>query len=260
MSEPTTITTIRYVQTHDKDVWIPHSEVVDQSALPLFCSKAGSRHTILSVDYDFLAKTTSKPKQAGWLWVDIDHKDLNIALQSAVKFVARLKKVYKLKDEEIHISLSGSKGVHIYLSPNLIYSGEPIHNLAYIYGAMASKWHIPGLDLQIYNEGMGRPVRADNSQRPDGRYKVQVSVKELGKVTAENYIEYVSAPRNLLPTPVFAINEGLNQLFIDCQYEVNENHNKAAIAAYADTPEVNRDLLGTTELPHCITMLSLIHI
>ena len=250
------ITLIRYTQGHDKDVWIPHSETVPQDHIPLFSNKPGSRHTMLSVDYDFLAKKVSRPKQAGWLWVDIDHEDLGVALTSAVKFVKRLKRDYKLKDEFIHVSLSGSKGVHIYLSPNLMYDGGLRHNLSYTYGAMVNRWKIIGVDMQIYNEGRGRPVRADNTLRPDGRYKVQVTVAELcNEVTKDNYAEFVSAPRALIPDPKPSISPLLAQLFNEC-YENIEIDNPVLSDFADEIIAAEAGINGTSVLPPCVTLMT----
>ena len=250
------MTVVRYTQEHDKDVWLPHSEVVEQDHIPLYSNKPGSRHTILSVDYDFLAKNVGRPKQAGWLWVDIDHADLSVALASAVKLVKRLKRDYKLKDEFIHVSLSGSKGVHIYLSPNLMYDGGLRHNLSYTYGAMVSRWKVVGADTQIYIEGRGRPVRADNTRRPDGKYKVQITVDELcNKVTPLNYATYVSKPRDIIPDPKPELNEGLARLFNEC-FENVEANNVIQQEVVDDNVADSKGIDGTPIIPPCITLMT----
>ena len=246
---------IRYVQSHDKDTWIPHSEKVDAGNLPLFINHPNARHTMLGVGSAFMSKMHPKPVQSGWMWIDIDHKDLSVALKSAQDLVGKLRK-YGLADNDIRIALSGSKGVHIYLSPHLFYDGSEMFELCYVYRHIAKAWNVTGLDLQIFNEGMGRPVRPDNSKRPDGKWKVPITVKELLEdVTSENYGEWVSKPRDEIPFAQPKLNIKLSLLFTEAASFVAQNP-QGLIIPEPDAANMDEANIDVEEIPSCVTLLA----
>lgn len=136
-------------------------------------------------------------KQFGYFMMDIDSSDLSEAIQSGNTTVQTLLNL-GVREEDFQIELSGSKGVHIYVKPDVFGLKESIPFLGNIYGSFAKNFYVPGLDFQIYNGQRGRLVRQTNSQRPDGAYKVKVTVSELSELTEDGYKELVKAPRNLV--------------------------------------------------------------
>lgn len=153
-----------------------------------------SRISIIGSETDILQE--EEAAQYGYLMFDIDDSDLTRALESGRELVQKLI-TSGIRTEDFQVELSGSKGVHIYIKPDVFGVTTPVPYLALVYAKMAKHFIVPGMDFQIYNMKKGRLVRPTNSLRPDGNYKVKVTLEELAGLTEESYIELVRQPRDL---------------------------------------------------------------
>ncbi len=135
-----------------------------------------------------------EPMRYGDLWMDFDDKQnpANAIMQARDLL---LQFIYKagLDLSMLKIYMSGSKGCHICI-PAVIFGGENgdpylpeihkqfVRNLIYFFLRIhiRADWrNCTIIDKHLYQMGKGQPLRESNVQRPDGRYKVEVSVNEF---------------------------------------------------------------------------------
>ena len=98
----------------------------------------------------------------------------------------------------LHLYASGSKGFHVEVPMSMFIqrvSTRGYQRLPMIYKLMAQEFFVQYMDMVVYTSGRGRQWRTPNVERENGRYKVPISLEELQGMTAEKYLELVSAPR-----------------------------------------------------------------
>ena len=169
-------------------------------------------------------KGKPEPMRYGDLWLDIDCREAPfLAIVSARDFVKDLCARYDDFDPAmLDYFMSGSKGVHIRI-PSEIFGGENGHpRLPKLHlkmlerlfqhspicrnlGLLALGKPVPDdfrskmvgdlVDISLYCMGKGHLLRAPNIRRPDGRYKVQVSVEEFFEWEIDSLLELTQTPR-----------------------------------------------------------------
>lgn len=176
-------------------------------------------------------KDKPEPMRYGDLWLDIDCKEAPfLAIVGARDFVKGLLNQYDGFDPALlEYYMSGSKGVHIRI-PAEVFGGENGHPclpklhlkmLERIFqhspigrnlGLLALGKPVPDdfrrktvgdlVDTSLYCMGKGKLLRAPNIRRPDGCYKVQVSVEEFFEWEINSLLELTQSARTcVIQTP-----------------------------------------------------------
>lgn len=145
-----------------------------------------------------------KLKYDGPFYADWDGTDIAYV---ATKFNAYLDKLEELGLDLSMASLyaTGGKGFHLEVPPACFMEKVPkdgVQSLPTIYREMALETVVDTLDLRVYSQGMGRMWRCANKLRPNGKYKVGITLAEARAMTVELYEEACSAPRApIVPKP-----------------------------------------------------------
>lgn len=241
----------KYYQTNEKEPW---QFVVDNGEEALKELKA-KRVSILSVDraLDNLEDKASV-KYKGDMYFDIDSKDLSEAIESTRTLVNHLLE-NQIEEDNLQIFCSGSKGFHVIVHRSAFYDGNGgKRHLPRIYKRLAANFHVPGLDYQPYSAGKGNLFRLPNVKRDDGKYKVQITLSELGTITSEKYQELTSKPRtdvSFMPLkPVRNKNARLLLMFQQAEEEVKREIQDYKNIIGIDDKELNE---ASASAPPCIS-------
>lgn len=189
----------RYYQQSEYSDWVLARDSNTDSPWELADRVSATRVTVLAVssDPDIPRQRGQAITYSGPLYFDIDDgNDLNVALDSARSLCDKLMAM-DVDPSDLEIHLSGKKGVHVYVSPK-VFAKENTLSSPYLLEAYAKIAHslwVDGLDFQVYSKMKGRMVRPANVSRPDGRYKVRVTLLELQKLTTQGYEDLTAAPR-----------------------------------------------------------------
>lgn len=241
----------RLAQKTDFSEWKLYKEQDNHDPWTFAAKHKAARVTVLAVSNDPDITETSALKYCGPLYFDIDHKDLLIALASGIELAEKLMAL-GVAESDLDISLSGSKGVHIFVDQRIFSSGRPMAKLVLIYKRIATELYVPGIDIAVYSAEKGRMFRPNNSLRPDKAYKVPITFEELKTLTVEGYKEMVSAPRKIISgvqgTRVKA--PGLTNLFAD----LKQAGDKLEVKNVTISDETLSKLEGT--IPPCIEDLA----
>jgi P4 family phage/plasmid primase-like protien len=171
----------------------------------------------------------SEPLRRGPLVIDLDDKENpKNAFNEAKLIINYLGKVYGVDPHQIHISLSGSKGIHLEIDL-IILGATPGPYLPLEYKRIVSKimadLDLKSVDSSIYSMGQGKMFRLHNVQRKNGRHKVPIMLSELTALSDEELISLTKQPRYLDPDdqpedPVES--ELLRDLFLECREEIQK--------------------------------------
>ena len=159
--------------------------------------------TVLSVSKlveDLSYEEKMKLCYSGCLYFDFDSKDDQLVLDKVNQFLDKL--------EELRVDLTmcrfyatGGRGYHVELPEALFMERIPktgVENLASIYREIALELCVDTLDLRVYSQGRGRMWRQVNIKRPNGQYKVPISLQEIRNMTVEDYSTITRTPRRPL--------------------------------------------------------------
>lgn len=163
--------------------------------------------TVLSVNAlveDLPGDQRDKLSYDGPFYVDWDGADIAAVIPKVHAFAE------KLREMDVDLSMcqwyaTGGKGFHCTVPAQIFMeklpkSGTP--NLPVIYKELVMSMYVDTIDLRVYSQGRGRMWRQPNVQRPNGRYKVQLTVDEVLNATEETIALLTSSPRPLFePTP-----------------------------------------------------------
>ena len=194
--------------------------------------------TILSVDVpvsdDATKEQLASIKYKGPLYFDLD--DAASPASTAQHAVALVKKLedHGVFPSMLEIYASGGKGFHILVPEECFLTKPPkqgLPNLPAIFKEMAFQLAVPSMDYRVYTARKGRMFRCHNVLRPNGMYKVRLSVAELETVAeldkeeAEaHYKALCAAPRKVLDVEQDApdLATGLLALFDQCKAKVSK--------------------------------------
>ena len=125
----------RYYQTHHKSPWTVIEDSPDVEEIVR--KRGGTKLTILAVS-EPVTDDTNRENLAykGPFYVDVDHRDLGIAIDSTQTLVRNLLGL-GITEDNIELYCSGSKGFHIIVPATAFSSGRPRKNLPAVYLAMA---------------------------------------------------------------------------------------------------------------------------
>ncbi len=133
------------------------------------------------------------------LYFDLDHaEDPSVSQKDAVKLVEFFTKEMDIRESDMWIYFSGSKGFHILISSDAL-GIEPRNDLHKIFKHMAGylvhRLGLTSLDLVVYTEK--RMIRLPNSMhQKTNLFKTEISVDELNKLTLEEIKDLAKSPRH----------------------------------------------------------------
>lgn len=223
-------------QTGGEEEWYPILAELREKEI---AEKSPAFTTILEVDNNFSAKLSIEEKAAvryrGEMYFDFDSDDLEEVIPQFKKFLRKLQEEHKFDLRQAQLFASGGKGFHIVIPPECFLtkiSNRGYIGLPSIFKEVANELYVDTLDMRVYSAGRGRQFRTANVLRPNGQYKVPLTVKEAFGITAESYLELTAAPR---PVPAYdqpVLNNDLALLFSVAQDKVekalrNRKSNKA---------------------------------
>ncbi len=132
------------------------------------------------------------------LYFDLDHEeDPSVSQADAVKLIDFFTKELDLKETDIWVYFSGSKGFHVLINSEAL-GIEPRNDLHKIYkhiaGYLIHRLEINSLDLVVYTSS--RMLRLSNSIHQKTRlYKVEISLEELRTLKLDEIKEIAEQPR-----------------------------------------------------------------
>jgi DNA primase catalytic subunit len=190
----------------------------------------------------------------GDLAMDIDAKDLNLAISWANKLLDLLEK-WEVDLNQIGIYCSGSKGFHVVVPQKIFGDGQPVQSLNKLHGYMAAVIENEAgivLDRNLYKtRAMLRIANTDHQKEgKKGRWKVQVSADEVRRMTVEDYLQYVTGPRsiNVIGFTTKAHNVELGKLWKKAKDAVKA----AQKVQHSPVPDEDLDEFGDGRFPECI--------
>lgn len=135
-------------------------------------------------------------KYFGPMYFDLDSAD---DVESAIAGGQALWQKLQLSDlteDDVEIYLSGKKGLHFIVPPEVFMEKQvPINRLPNMYKELAFKLAVDTLDFSVYSARRGRMLRTHYNQRDNGKYKVQITVKELMALDEAGYDALASSAR-----------------------------------------------------------------
>lgn len=226
--------TYNYYQTEGgEEVWkaIP-TDKLDTISNAMFV-------TILSVETP-LADNMEKEELAAIKYKGPLYFDLDDSESPASTAVHTRKLISKLEDlgvlpEMLQIYASGGKGFHITVPEACFLTKPPKSGLTLlpaIFKEMAFQLAVPSLDLRVYTARKGRMFRQKNVLRPNGNYKVQLTMQDLEFLVTEaarntadaeaHYKVLCSTPSAEMESQTPALAMGLLALFDQCKSKVTK--------------------------------------
>lgn len=124
-------------------------------------------------------------------------KDEELVIEKTNQFLDKLVEL-GVDLEMCRLYATGKKGYHLEVPQEVFMDKLPKHGyigLPAVYKEMALKMIVDTLDLRVYSTGRGRMWRQPNVLRPNGRYKVPITVAEMREMTPELNRALTSAPR-----------------------------------------------------------------
>lgn len=162
--------------------------------------------TILDLDTNFdeevSAEDAAKTCYRGPMYIDLDSKDPEEVIEQFQKLLTKLEEEYGVDLNQCLLYLTGGRGFHITLPESMFQQKVPARGtplLPLIYREIANELFVDTLDLNIYSTKRGRMFRTVNVQRPNGNFKVQISVEEAKAMTLDKYQSLCKEPRYLPP-------------------------------------------------------------
>lgn len=193
--------------------------------------------TVLSVDTTVSDKPNKEElsalKYKGPLYFDLDDAESPASTSKhAVKLVSKLID-YGVPEAAISLFATGGKGYHITV-PEECFIVKPsksgYKNLPTIYKELAFGMAVDSMDFRVYTARKGRMFRQPNVKRPNGLYKVPMTLDELktvakesdSKTAEEMYKTLCSKPRALIPPTNVKLSDALSGLYEGASVKVGK--------------------------------------
>lgn len=180
--------------------WKPEEQKSVWQRIP--ATKAALKHAItLGAKYTTVAQFTTDGDGNPYhyyspLYIDFDaESNLDEAIDDAIACINYLESEFGYPVDVLKIFLTGGRGEHIEI-PAISFGaedGDP--NLIYIFKKIIETWPFATLDHAIYNQRRGRMWRLPNLVRPNGRFKVPISIHENRHMPRERLWALTEKPR-----------------------------------------------------------------
>lgn len=237
-----------YQLSGGEEAWHAAEDTPDNRAT--IAGKSAAFISVLSIssitddDYD-------KLKYKGDLYFDIDSDDLNESISTVKNLVTRL---INMDVKDFRVYLSGKKGFHLTVPAKVFSKGGQVAYLPYVYGKLAEKLEVSGLDFAVYSGGKGRLWRQENVYRkPTSTFKVQITPAQVETLTPAKYAVYVSSPAPAIPdNKVITKSLELSEMYEYCKVQVQEEEKTNSKFEFKAMPELE----NLAEVPECIVRLT----
>ena len=203
--------------------------------------------------YTYDSKDLNQANYIAPLYFDLDmdniEENYEYLLRDLKIILNRLKFIFKLKENNIELYFSGSKGFHI-LIPYEIFGFEPSKEINKQYKKIASYFKsfsiTKCIDTKIYdNKRLFRVPNTINSKTQ--LYKVPVTLRQLNSMTYTDLKEYASQPQHLNYTTNKAFNEQARISFDNLLEAINKKEREHINAKVADQYIKQKKLLPCVE-------------
>ena len=213
-----------------------------------------SRYTgdVYTTVYTYETKDQNTSNFIGPLYLDLDIDDIennfNKIKQDLALVLRRLKSLFYLKDTDIELYFSGSKGFHVLIS-HKIFGLEPSRDLNKQYKKIATDIKTytvnKSVDTKIYdNKRLFRLVNTINTKT--GLYKVPITYNQVKNMnTYEELKVYASSPK--IKKPFIAKYNEKAKIAFDNLLERIDNEEKAKI-----NTKLAKELIHKKELLPCV--------
>lgn len=207
--------------------------------------------TVLALDTAVPEEPTKEQlaeiKYKGPLYFDLDDAESPASTaQHVVTLIDNLSKV-DVEPSELTIFASGGKGFHVIVDERIFLAKPPRAGIALlpaIYKEMSFQLAVDSMDFRVYTARRGRMFRQVNIKRPNGLYKVQITLAELqeiaeaGKEEAEEmYAAICAAPRPTSQPESFYQAAGLMAMFDTAKAAVSKASAKRKKAKPVNLPK-----------------------
>lgn len=150
---------------------------------------------------------------SGPMYFDWDSEDEGKVIDKVNQFLTTLEKK-GVNLAMCRLFATGGRGYHLEI-PQEVFMDKikegGVKGLPVIYKEVANELVVDTLDLRVYSAGKGRMWRMPNVRRPNGRYKVPITVTEMREMTPEMGQQITSAPRPEIKTlkPEYCVDFGM---------------------------------------------------
>jgi len=181
-----------------EEAWEPapasHLSKVREQHAPMFVTVLAVSKLVADLSYEDKLKLAYQ----GPLYFDFDSENETLVIEKANAFLDKLE---GLGVDLLMCSLfaTGGRGFHIEVPQALFLDKLPkggIVGLPIVYKEIALKHCVDTLDLRVYSTGRGRMWRQVNIKRPNGRYKVPITLAEMREMTPELCRALTAKPRD----------------------------------------------------------------
>lgn len=198
--------------------------------------------------YKYDSKDQDNANVVAPLYIDLDVDDIEEnfdKLKVDLALVIRqLKQLLKVKDNEIEIYFSGSKGFHI-LVDHKVFGILPNKILNDLYKLIAVKLKaytiLKCVDTRIYDKKrLFRIVNTINSKT--GLYKVPVKYEKIKDMSYKDMVEYAGSKKNIVPK-IYKKNEDASKAFVELIEKIKEEEKRTINHKVARSIMEKKDLL-----------------
>lgn len=207
--------------------------------------------TVLALDATptdtFTKENYAAIKYSGPLYFDLDDQEAPGSTAKDVAYLIDKLVEHDVNEDCIEVFASGGKGFHVKVYPEVFI--EKVSKTGYqylptIYKEFAFEFATRSTDLSVYTARKGRMLRVENVQRPNGLYKVQLTVAEVRELAAlpseeaeERYKTLCSTPRTTFEVKREPRAFGLQALFDTARKKVDTASKRIAKMKPVELPD-----------------------
>lgn len=228
-----------FYQTKGETTWIHASR--DKLA-QLLDSHPPEFITVLGVSKPYDGDREEETRYLGPMYFDLDGS-LDEVIPQFHKLLLKLVDESHLNLSQVRMYATGGRGFHLELPQSIFMPAVPedgVRHLPRIYREMALELIVDTMDMAVYSGKRGRQWRVPNRQRPNGRFKVPITLEEALSITPETYSQLCSSPRPWPPLQPPELNSGLALLFSICQRKVLQTISRQSKANKIDAEMLRR--------------------
>lgn len=213
-----------------EDKWVEalaeHRDLITAKHKPAFVTVLDLDRVI---DSSMTREDFAKLKYAGPLYFDFDASDINDTIEKLQEFLGNLRE-NGVNLECLRLYATGGRGFHIEVPPQVFMTKVPkdgTRGLPYIFRDMAMEMVVDTMDMKIYSGRRGRMWRTCGVERiskdtgkPNGKYKVPITLDEAFAITKDSYEVITSAPREEPARAEPELSTYLATMFVKCQQKI----------------------------------------
>lgn len=192
---------------------------------------------------------------SGPFYADFDG-DLGDCCDAFKKFLGKLQALGVTLDQ-CRLAATGGRGMHVEIPAACFMGKVPpggVPDLHRVYREMAHSLFVETLDLRVYS--VKRMWRTFHVQRPNGLFKVPLTVAEALSITADNYAELCSAPRPFQSLEPAVLCGALGLIYTKARDKASSPRNKAKATKGAALLQARCKAVGAPLPPSLLSLCS----